>query len=199
MFISAVYAHNIYVQRRDLWVDIQSLMDKNNGSWCCIGDFNVVLRAHEFRGPNLPLRLPSDEFKLFTYASSLIHLETRGADYSWTNRRRGYAETEKMLDRSFCNEEWMATWGQLSCSTLPRVASDIHPLLLCFSLNNNPRINSFKFHKMWLSHVDCHRVVAEIWRIEVKNALASVEIIQAVINSVGQDEKLFASREFGSE
>ncbi|KAF1898841.1 hypothetical protein Lal_00018961 [Lupinus albus] len=46
------------------------------------GDFNVVLGAHECRGPNLPPRLPSEEFELFTDAGILIHLPTRGVDYT---------------------------------------------------------------------------------------------------------------------
>ncbi|KAF1862973.1 hypothetical protein Lal_00018817 [Lupinus albus] len=143
VFISVVYAHNCYVQRRELWADIQSLMDRNCGSWCCIRDFNVVLGAHECRGPNLPPRLPSDEFKLFTDANSLIHLETRGTDFTWTNRRRGQAETEKRLDRSLSQKLRMLK----------------------------------KELKSWNTHVfgNIHD--------RVKNALANVEAIQAVINS----------------
>ncbi|KAF1892197.1 hypothetical protein Lal_00036556 [Lupinus albus] len=60
----------------------------------------------------------------------------------------------------------MTTWNQLSCSTLPRIASDHHHLLLCFDMGITPR-SSFKFHKMWLSHLDCHRLVSEVWRWEV--------------------------------
>ncbi|KAF1876311.1 hypothetical protein Lal_00029658 [Lupinus albus] len=56
---------------------------------------------------------------------------------------------------------------EVSCSTLPRIDSDHHPLLLCFSLAATPRFSSFKFYKMWLSNVDCQRVVAEVWRMEV--------------------------------
>ncbi|KAF1894130.1 hypothetical protein Lal_00004049, partial [Lupinus albus] len=163
--ISALEVEN--KQRRQLWADIISLMSVHKGPWCCIGDFNVVLGAHECRGPNLPPRSHSEEFKLFTDVGSFIHLGTIGADFTWTNRRIGLAETEERLDKSICNEDWMSTWNQISCSTLPRIASDHHPLLLCFSLAIIPRFSSFKFHKVWLSNVDCQRVVAEVWRVEV--------------------------------
>ncbi|KAF1892503.1 hypothetical protein Lal_00010969 [Lupinus albus] len=95
VYINAVYAHNSYLQIRHLWAEIQSLMDEYQGPWCCIGDFNVVLGARECRGSNLPPRLPSDEFKLFRDARSLVHLVTRGVDFTWTNRRKGAAETKK--------------------------------------------------------------------------------------------------------
>ncbi|KAE9600797.1 putative RNA-directed DNA polymerase [Lupinus albus] len=167
IFINAVYTHNSYLHKRQLWAEIQTLMNDNQGPWCYIGDFNVVLGAHECRGPNLPPILPSAEFQLFTDARCLIHLATRGADFTWTNRRRGVAETEKSLDICIVNEDWMTVWNQISCSTLPRIASDHHPLLLCFSLASVPRPSAFKFHKMWLSHVDCQRLVAETWRVEV--------------------------------
>ncbi|KAF1892225.1 hypothetical protein Lal_00036586 [Lupinus albus] len=166
VYINVVYAHNSYLQRRQLWADLLSLMDDYQGPWCCIGDFNVVLGAHECRGSNLPPRLPSDEFKLFIDAGSLVHLVTRGSDFTWTNRRVGVGKTEKRLDRCIANEEWMTTWNQLSCSTLPRIASDHHSLLLCFNMGVTPR-SSFKFHKMWLSHPDCQRLVSEVWRGDV--------------------------------
>ncbi|KAF1869303.1 hypothetical protein Lal_00018395 [Lupinus albus] len=131
------------------------------------GDFNVVLGAHECRSSILPQRLPYNEFKLFTDARSLVHLVTGGADFTWTNKRRGVDEIEKRLDRCIANEDWMTAWNQLSCYTLPRIASDHHPLLLCFDMGVTPRSSSFKFQKMWLTHTDCHRLVSDVWRVEV--------------------------------
>ncbi|KAF1897548.1 hypothetical protein Lal_00036990 [Lupinus albus] len=217
VYLNAVYAHNSYLQRRLLWADMLSLMDEYQGPWCCIGDFNVVLGAHECRGSSLPHRLPSDDFKLFTDAGSLVHLVTRGADFTWTNRRVGVAAIEKRLDRCIANEVWMNSWNQLSCSTLPRIASDHHPLLLCFDLGDIPR-SSFKFQKMWLSHPDCQRLVSEVWKeelvgcpmfvlsqklrnlkkefktwnvqVRVKQAMSNVAAIQDAISFSGSDDDL---------
>ncbi|KAF1872494.1 hypothetical protein Lal_00016795 [Lupinus albus] len=166
LFVNVVYAHNNYMVRRQLWADIQAVMDDNQGPWCCLGDFNVVLGAHECRGPNLPPRMPSEEFKLFSDAGNLIHLMTRGAEFTWTNRRRGAAATEKRLDRCLANENCLSTWNQFSCSTLPRIASDHHPLLLSCS-SGTTRSSAFKFHNMWLEHGDCRRLVEENWSLEV--------------------------------
>nr|GEW60088.1 hypothetical protein [Tanacetum cinerariifolium] len=48
LFCSFVYAHNRYIQRRDLWNNLAT--HKNyirNRPWCIVGDFNVSLSADE--------------------------------------------------------------------------------------------------------------------------------------------------------
>ncbi|GJX74377.1 RNA-directed DNA polymerase, eukaryota, reverse transcriptase zinc-binding domain protein [Tanacetum coccineum] len=48
LFCSFVYAHNRYIQRRDLWTNL--VTHKNyiqNRPWCILGDFNVSLNADE--------------------------------------------------------------------------------------------------------------------------------------------------------
>ncbi|KAF1887608.1 hypothetical protein Lal_00040662 [Lupinus albus] len=103
----------------------------------------------------------------FSDSSNLIHLLTRGYEFTWTNRRRGVRLTEKRLDRSLCNDSWLEVSKQVSCCTLPRVASDHNPLLFSATNDNARRISQFSFHRMWLNHSDCSRVVAESWRNEV--------------------------------
>ncbi|MCH83360.1 DUF4283 domain protein, partial [Trifolium medium] len=53
--------------------------------WCFIGDFNVILGAHEYRGSFSPARLPMADFQDWTNAHHLVHLPTRGADFTWAN------------------------------------------------------------------------------------------------------------------
>ncbi|XP_019459917.1 PREDICTED: uncharacterized protein LOC109359677 [Lupinus angustifolius] len=131
---------NLQPVRRQLWNEILTLMDNNPGSWCCMGDFNVVLGANECRGSTLPSRLPCDEFKSFSENADLTHILTRGAEFTWTNKRRGVAHTEKRLDRSICNDHWLSMWTHTSCCTLPRSCSDHHPLLLYCSTNSASRM-----------------------------------------------------------
>ncbi|XP_019431188.1 PREDICTED: uncharacterized protein LOC109338411 [Lupinus angustifolius] len=115
-------------------------------------------------GARLPCRGPSEEFKSFSNSANLIHLDTRGASYTWSNRRFLSALTEKRLDRSLCNDVWLHSWNQVSCCTLPRIASDHHPILLSATSDYTARKSPFRFHKMWLTHHDCRRVVMESWR-----------------------------------
>ncbi|KAE9619301.1 putative endonuclease/exonuclease/phosphatase [Lupinus albus] len=139
----------------------------NPRPWCCIGDFNVVIGAHECKSSTLPVRLPIEEFKHFIEVGNLISLPTRGVDFTWSNRRRGVALTEKKLDISLCNEDWFHAWNQVSCCSFPRLSSDHHPIMLCSSSSDFIRKSTFRFHKMWLHNLDCKRVVSEAWRIVV--------------------------------
>ena len=49
---SAIYASTAVFSRRQLWRDLQLL--NFQGPWCCIGDFNAVLGAHEKVGGRPP-------------------------------------------------------------------------------------------------------------------------------------------------
>lgn len=87
--ISAVYASTSYRARRSLWHELLQFQQNNTGPWCCIGDFNCILGAHEQRGARLPLRIACDEFQTWTDAGNLTHLNTSGAEFTWSNGRRG--------------------------------------------------------------------------------------------------------------
>ncbi|XP_019434814.1 PREDICTED: uncharacterized protein LOC109341364 [Lupinus angustifolius] len=97
----------------------------------------------------------------------LNNLLTSGAQLTRSNRRIGSDTTEKRLDRALFNEDWINALNHSTCCTLPRVASDHHPLLLFANSQVHPRHSPFKFHKMWLLNSDCRRLVADVWRIEV--------------------------------
>ncbi|XP_019435293.1 PREDICTED: uncharacterized protein LOC109341779 [Lupinus angustifolius] len=167
MNVCVVYAHTNHVNRRSLWLDIQVDLLENQGPWCCIGDFNAILGVDECRSATLPSRTSTSEFLAFTNSSSLIKVPTLGAQFTWTNKRRGNALIEKKLDRSLCNEDWLNLWSQVSCCTLPRIASDHHPILLSSTSTTAPIICSFKFQKMWLQNTDCKRLIKDSGQSEL--------------------------------
>lgn len=162
VFVSAIYACTTYQKRRSLWKELTDLEQSNVGPWCFIGDFNVVLGTHEQRGGHLPLKISSDEFQLWTDSCQLTHLMTRGAQFTWSNGRRGNC-TEKRLDRAICNDSWLNYWYSVSCCTLTRSKSDHFPLLVSLKKEERNYSSSFKFFKMWSSHPDCIKVVSEVW------------------------------------
>lgn len=164
-FISAVYASTNYQTHRMLWNELADLQDINLGPWCFMGDFNAILGAHEVRGSNLPSKLSCDDFQAWTDTCSLIHLPTRGAEFTWNNGRRLGAHTEKRLDRAICNVDWLSSWSSTSCCTLTKSHSDHYPLLLVTKKEVKSFPSAFKFMSMWPDHQDCSRLVADIWCI----------------------------------
>ncbi|XP_019432656.1 PREDICTED: uncharacterized protein LOC109339641 [Lupinus angustifolius] len=163
LLISAIYAHTNHIHRRQLWSELQILMATYPGSWCTFGDFNAVLGAHECRGERLPSRISCEEFKCFADNTNLLHLPTTGAKFTWSTKRRGVALIERRLDIALCNDEWFSIWTHVACCTLPKIASDHYPLLLTSCSVNFNKPTPFRFHKMWLSHMDCKRLVSVTW------------------------------------
>lgn len=48
-----VYASTHHINRRNLWLDISSLLN-NHVPWCIIGDFNAISGSHEHKGSHTP-------------------------------------------------------------------------------------------------------------------------------------------------
>jgi hypothetical protein len=160
---SAVYASTNYLSRRKLWNELNSLQVQHDLPWCFIGDFNVIMGAHEHRGRSSPARLPIEEFQSWTNSFNLIHLPTRGAEFTWNNGRGGSRHTERRLDRVVCNQQWIDLCCVSSVSTLTKIRSDHFPLLLDFKFSNTTFASQFKFLKMWSLHPSCREVVSDSW------------------------------------
>ncbi|WJX46320.1 rhamnogalacturonan endolyase [Trifolium repens] len=160
---SAVYASTNYLSRRKLWNELNSLQIQHDLPWCFIGDFNVIMGAHEHRGRSSPARLPIEEFQSWTNSFNLIHLPTRGAEFTWNNGRGGSRHTERRLDRVVCNQQWIDLCCVSSVSTLTKIRSDHFPLLLDFKFSNTTFASQFKFLKMWSLHPSCRAVVSDSW------------------------------------
>lgn len=90
-------------------------------------------------------------------------MDTRGAQFTWSNRRKSLAHTEKRLDRGICNDDWLEFWSSSSCCTLTRNQSDHFPLLLDFKNGSSLIHSSFIFQSMWIDHVDCGSLIEEVW------------------------------------
>ncbi|XP_019460146.1 PREDICTED: uncharacterized protein LOC109359906 [Lupinus angustifolius] len=195
LFIAAVYGGTTQLLRRILWEELRILILTNQGPWCCVGDFNVVLGNHECRGMRLTPSSPCADFKNFTDSANLIHLQTRGSAFTWSNRRRGNALTEKRLDRSLCNKEWIDFWSQVACCTLPRISSDHHPILLCSDYGQLGVPAQFKFQKMWLHHQDCSRLVEEVWQRSISGC--SMSILSQKLKLMKKEFKVWNVEVFG--
>ncbi|XP_019431608.1 PREDICTED: uncharacterized protein LOC109338759 [Lupinus angustifolius] len=166
------------------------------GPWCFIGDFNAVVGANKCRSSRVLARIPSEEFKVFIENANLLHLPTRGASFTWSNRRTGSALTEKRLDRSLCNETWLNLWSQVSWQTLPRSSYDHHPLLFSAYPGSPPLFTPFKFQKMWLLHLDRRRVISEAWRANFSSG--PMYILSHKLKLLKKDLRTWNKRVFGN-
>jgi len=162
--VNAVYASTCYIQRRRLWSELNYSLNQYPIPWCTIGDFNAIIGAHEHRGATPPATLPMTEFLEWSNNGNLIHLPTRGVQFTWANGRHGRRYTEKRLDRALCNHNLIDVCSSISVTTLIKHNSDHFPLLLDLQFNDIRTPQQFKFLKMWTLHDDCKNIVADTWR-----------------------------------
>ncbi|KAF1858650.1 hypothetical protein Lal_00044683 [Lupinus albus] len=137
------------------------------GPWCCLWDFNVIIRADECIGSSRPVMSPCVDFQNFTNHNNLIHLPTLGAQFTWTNRMTWDAPTEEILNRSICNDERIDAWNQVTCNIMLRLSSNHHSFLLHYVYSTISRITQFRFHKTWLKDLSCRSLIARVWNTNV--------------------------------
>ncbi|WJX32857.1 hypothetical protein P8452_21136 [Trifolium repens] len=165
--ISAIYASVNYVKRRQLWTSLNSLQHQFQVPWCFIGDFNAIIGANEHRGAFPPARIPMDDFLQWTDNNNLIHIPTRGVEFTWANGREGKNYTQKRLDRAICNLSWINMSTTISCSTLVKHKSDHCPLLLDFHNHELSFASQFRFFRMWSMHNGCKDLIQNSWNTSV--------------------------------
>lgn len=115
---SVIYASTKYTVRRNLWRTLNLLQSQYTIPWCFIGDFNCIIGAHEHRGRCSPSRLPMVEFQNWSETYNLLHLPTRGAEFTWANGREGQRYTERRLDRALCNQACLDLFTSVNVTTL---------------------------------------------------------------------------------
>ena len=96
-----------------------------------------------------------EEFFNWSDTNNLLHIPTRGVQFTWSNGRGGTRRTERRLDRAICNQLWLDKCESLAVTTLTRHKSGHFPILLEFKTSSISKATPFRFMKMWLFHGDC--------------------------------------------
>ncbi|KAL6220268.1 hypothetical protein ACLB2K_008024 [Fragaria x ananassa] len=148
--------------RKTLWSELLILRQSTTVMWMVIGDFNVVLRAHESSGGGTPNRSSCEDFRSVIELCNFQHLDTSGAFFTWS-RGLGPRPIERRLDRSLCDETWFNSWPYTSCIAFPRVVSDHNCLLFSAhkAVSTGPR--PFRFQSMWCLHPSFMNLVENCW------------------------------------
>jgi len=104
------------------------------------------------------------DFQNWSDFNDLIHIPTRGAEFSRDNRRSGYRHTERRMDRAICNQNWIDSCSSIAFSTLMKTSSDHYPLLLDVKVSSIQMSSNFKFMKMWTLDKGCKDIVSDCWK-----------------------------------
>ncbi|XP_040369487.1 uncharacterized protein LOC121051324 [Rosa chinensis] len=104
--ITAVYARTTMAERGRLWTDLAEVKGRFvSGPWLVFGDFNAVLGAHEKKGGAPVCRRSCEEFQAMSDICELIHVDTKGAEFTWARCCGLRGNVELRLDRCLANLE----------------------------------------------------------------------------------------------
>ncbi|XP_028122805.1 uncharacterized protein LOC114319940 [Camellia sinensis] len=170
--LSAVYASSNVTQREVLWRHLESTVQNNQGSWLLAGDFNDFSHQNEkqaFSDQNSSNAAQSQrrsrQFVERINKCSLMDLGCVGPRLTWSNNRKGWANTMVRLDRALCNSEWHTLFPDGCVRNLPWTYSDHSPLMV-YTQGMHPLNSSakpFRFEVAWISHEEFRAVVADSW------------------------------------
>ncbi|CAL5432119.1 unnamed protein product [Camellia sinensis] len=135
--LSAVYASSNIRMRDELWNDLTTLAQHTQKPWLVAGDFNDYSSFEDKRSfstsPSQNLsqsQRRSQKFSDRISSCNLMDLGCVGPRLTWTNNRKGWANTMVRLDRALCNTEWQTLFPEGYVHNLPRTYSDHSPILL---------------------------------------------------------------------
>ncbi|KAK3232468.1 hypothetical protein Dsin_004349 [Dipteronia sinensis] len=148
------------VERVD-WV----ILRNGSGSSCSrvVGDFNVVLGAHESLGSHSPSQSSCTDFSSMIDECELIGIRSQGSRFMWARGHYTRTRVERRLDRAFVSDGCISSWRDISYVALPRRFFDHCPLLIRFSNIDVSCPGPFRFQSMRLDHPDFLPTVHRVW------------------------------------
>ncbi|KAL5575717.1 hypothetical protein UlMin_017416 [Ulmus minor] len=158
----AIYGPVRSLEKRNFWLNFHKEVDRFNGGWLVIGDFNGVLYRGDRHGGREETSSSSHMINAVDNLG-LVELPSQGLKYTWSNGRGVTQEIKAKLDRGIANADWWNLFPNADMKVLPQVSSD-HSLVIlnskgCSSFARRP----FQFEAIWMRDRRSHWIVEHAW------------------------------------
>ncbi|KAI8028051.1 hypothetical protein LOK49_LG02G03698 [Camellia lanceoleosa] len=111
--LAAVYASPNPRIRQALWEDLEDTAGSMSKPWLLAGDFNEIGGQNERRSFSQNTHQSRNwKFTGNINRCGLTDLGCTGPKFTWTNNRKGMANTMERLDRALCNEDWRTMYPE---------------------------------------------------------------------------------------
>uniref|UniRef100_A0A2N9G219 Uncharacterized protein n=1 Tax=Fagus sylvatica TaxID=28930 RepID=A0A2N9G219_FAGSY len=151
--------------RDQSWNLLRNLHGQFSLPWCCVGDFNEIVRSSEKCGRRDQSERQMQRFRAVIDDCGFLDLGFRGFPFTWCNNRRGTATTWLRLDRFMATNDWILRFSSAVVDHLESTTSDHKPI--CLSTQpvrmTRPRKKLFRFEDMWRSDPSCEPTITKAW------------------------------------
>nr|GEX06109.1 hypothetical protein [Tanacetum cinerariifolium] len=109
VFCSFIYAHNGYIQRRELWQSLKHhKVYVSNRPWCLLGDFNATLFLEQSTAGSSRLDITMREFKACVDDIEVLDVQNSGLQFTSNQKLKGADGIIKKLDRIMANMDFIS-------------------------------------------------------------------------------------------
>ncbi|KAL7222108.1 hypothetical protein ACSBR1_023926 [Camellia fascicularis] len=113
--LSAIYASPISQKRDELWNNLERTSQTITDPWLLAGDFNDFASLDEKRTMSGSQNQSQDQRRAQKFTErvnncNLMDLGCIGPKVTWSNNKKGWANTMVRLDRAMCNTEWRTSF-----------------------------------------------------------------------------------------
>ncbi|KAL5553189.1 hypothetical protein UlMin_040590 [Ulmus minor] len=127
--LSVVYGSVRSVEKRSFWNNFHKSVDRFNGSWLVLGDFNGVMSNSDRHGGREETSSLVHMINAL-YNLGLLELPSQGLKYTWSNGKDDDFVIRAKLDRGTANEDWWDLFPNTNVKILPNVTYDHSPIIL---------------------------------------------------------------------
>ena len=149
--------------REESWDLLRRLNSQFKIPWCCLGDFNELVRIEEKQGKHFRSDRQMQLFQDVLDGCGFVDLGFIGPPFTWTNNRMGDMTWER-LDRVVATPEWLTRFPLARVHHLDCRWSDHKPIWVGMEPMLIPSRKLFRFEEVWTTNISCEKTIEAAWR-----------------------------------
>ncbi|XP_049381299.1 uncharacterized protein LOC125845827 [Solanum stenotomum] len=198
--LTMIYGYNTIEQRKEMWLELNTLAQGITQPWLITGDFNALLTPQDrLAGANVSLNEVKD-FADCVKDIGVTELQWQVHYYSWTNKQHATDRISNRIDRVFGNYEWMEKWGHVTTEYGNPSISDHCPMQLTMQITQHNVKVKFKFFNVWTEHDSFMSLVESVWKQDygkgsMKKVWCKLIALQSALRQLNNKEFKYISQQ----
>uniref|UniRef100_A0A2N9FN80 Protein kinase domain-containing protein n=1 Tax=Fagus sylvatica TaxID=28930 RepID=A0A2N9FN80_FAGSY len=182
-------------KREESWTLLRQLNSQNTLPWCCMGDFNELVRLEKKQGRHTRSERQMQMFRDVLDECGFVDLGFTGPKFTWTNNRVGDMTWER-LDKAVATPEWLLCFPSTRVHHLDVRWSDHKPLWVSTEPMMRPSRKLFKFEEVWTSDQGCEDVITTAWKKPVPGV--PMFSVWGKIHACRRELRVWSKQSFGN-